>query len=288
MTYVGAIEAGGTKFVCAIGTTCGEVIAKTRIPTTAPNQTLRSAFEFFRSVNEQPAAIGIGSFGPLDLNRASPYYGHITTTPKTGWRMFDISGEIERGLRLPVAIDTDVNAAALGECHLGAALGLRTFVYVTVGTGVGGGAMVEGSLLHGQTHPEMGHMRVPHDWNRDPFPGVCPYHGDCLEGLVCGRALQERWSSSGENLPAEHPAWALQAEYLAAACVNWIFTLSPEKLILGGGLMRPYLFPAIRERVLKLLNGYVDFAGHEIVPPGLGDRAGIVGALLLAARRISS
>src|SRR5580658_1169931 len=190
---LGGIEAGGTKFICAVGTSSGELIHETRIPTSTPDETMRQVVAFFQSTGEPLAAMGIGSFGPVQLDPGSPHFGFITSTPKAAWRYFDILGSIRNAFRVPVALDTDVNAAALAEGRWGAARGLRTFLYVTVGTGIGGGAMMEGVPLHGLLHPEMGHIRVPHDRSRDPFAGSCPYHGDCLEGLASGRAVQARW-----------------------------------------------------------------------------------------------
>src|SRR5215470_16814945 len=203
-------------------------------------------------------ALGIASFGPLDPRPDSASFGFITSTPKPGWAHTDLAGTLSRALRLPVAFDTDVNAAALAEQCWGVAQGLDTFLYITVGTGIGGGAIVHGRLLHGLLHPEMGHIRIPHDWRTDPFPGLCPFHGDCLEGLASGPALESRWQAPASTLAADHPAWLLQAEYLALACVNWICVLSPQRIVLGGGVMRPELFPPLRRKVGELLNGYLD------------------------------
>jgi fructokinase len=234
-------------------------------------------------------AIGISSFGPVDLNLASPTYGYITSTPKPGWEDTDLTGEVKRTLDLPVGFDTDVNGAALGEYRWGAAQGLDTFLYLTIGTGIGGGGMVGGKLMHGLVHPEMGHIRLPHDRDKDPFEGVCPYHGDCLEGLATGPALEARWGQRGETLPPDHPAWPLEAHYLALGLVNLICTVSPQRIILGGGVMkRGHLFPLIRAEVQDLLNGYVqapeilDDVDKYIVPPALGGRAGVLGAIALA------
>jgi len=222
------------------------------------------------------------------LHPDSPTYGYITTTPKPGWRHTDLVGAIRRALDVPVKFETDVNAAALGEARWGAARGLDTFIYLTIGTGIGGGGLVSGKLMHGLVHPEMGHIRLPHDFARDPFPGVCPFHGDCLEGLASGPALEKRWGARAETLPPDHPAWDLQAHYLALALVNYTCTLSPQRIILGGGVMeQAHLFPRIRRKVLELLNGYVQSPAllenidAYIVPPALGKRAGILGALAL-------
>jgi fructokinase len=288
-TRVGGIEAGGTKFICAVGTTSGELSEETRIPTRTPAETLAEVIAFFRPHETEIAALGIGSFGPIELRRGSPAYGRITATPKLAWRDFDIVGAIRRAFPVPIGFDTDVNAAMLAEAHWGAAQGLETAVYVTVGTGIGGGAIVDGSLLHGLRHPEMGHIHVPHDRDSDPFVGLCPYHGDCLEGLASGPAIEARWGAEPSTLPADHPAFQLEAEYLAFACLNWILTLSPQRIVLGGGVMEAHLFPLLRERTRSLLNGYIDAPeladqiDAYIVPPALGNRSGILGALALAA-----
>lgn len=288
---LGAVEAGGTKFVCALGTGPDDLRAELRFPTTRPRETLDRAVDFFRREAERhgrPRAIGIGSFGPADVAPSSPGFGRITSTPKPGWAGTDVVGAF-RELGVPVGFDTDVNAAALGEGAWGAAGGLDTFVYVTVGTGIGGGAVVEGQLLHGHMHPEMGHLRVPREPERDPFPGSCPYHGDCLEGLASGPAIEARWGRPAHELPVAHPAWDLEARYLAHAVTAWTLTLAPQRVILGGGVMRrPFLFRAIRHRVVELLGGYLDVpelrdrASRFIVPPGLGPRSGLMGAFVLA------
>ncbi len=290
MPVYGGIECGGAKFVCAMGGEGGKLLARTEFPTTTPGATIASALDFFREQPQPPQSIGIGSFGPVDLNPASPKFGWITSTPKDGWRDTDVVGAVRRSTGLPVAFDTDVNAAALGEARWGAAQGLDTFLYLTIGTGVGGGGMANGRLLHGLVHPEMGHIRVPHDLRADPFPGACPFHGDCLEGLVSGPALEARWGRRGETLPPGHPAWDLEAHYIALGLATWICTLSPQRIILGGGVMRQaHLFPRIRTQVLALLNGYIrapeilERIAEYIVPPALGGDAGVLGAIALAA-----
>ena len=234
---------------------------------------------FFRAAG-LPQAMGIASFGPLQLDPAASNYGFITSTPKRDWRDFNLAGAVRKWFSGPLAIDTDVNAAALAENRWGAAQGLRTFLYVTVGTGIGAGAMVEGSLLHGSAHPEMGHIRIPHDRARDPFDGACPYHGDCLEGLASGRAIELRRGIEASRLPDDDPVWTLEADYLALACANWSCSFSPERIILGGGLMQRDLFPRIREHVNALLAGYVKTP--HIVPSPLNNRAGVLGAIALA------
>lgn len=284
----GGIEAGGTKFVCAIGDQSGSIHHETRFDTTTPDETLARALAFFQA-HDPVEALGIASFGPLDLDKSSSQYGHITATPKPGWSGTDIAGRVSVALDVPVAFDTDVNGAALGEHRWGAARGLHTFVYLTIGTGIGGGGMVAGNLIHGALHPEMGHMRVPHDRSADPFAGTCPFHGDCLEGLAAGPAIEARWGARGETLGPDHPAWKLEARYLGLALANLALTLSPQRMILGGGVMHvPGMFAKVRTELQAALNGYVQHASYlehidkTVVPPELGDRAGVLGAIALA------
>lgn len=285
---LGGIEAGGTKFVCAVGTGPEDIRAEVRFPTTTPAETIGRVVAFFRE-QEAVTAVGIASFGPIDPDPASPTFGYITNTPKPGWTNIDLAGEIRRALNKPVAFDTDTNGAALGEWRWGAAQGLDTFIYLTIGTGIGGGGLVNGRLLHGLIHPEMGHIPLPHDWEADPFPGICPFHGDCLEGMASGPAIEARWSAKGQDLPPEHPAWELESHYLALALRSFICTLSPQRIIMGGGVMaQPQLFPLVRLKTQAYLNGYIQAPAilqnidEYIVPPGLGGRAGVVGALALA------
>jgi len=282
----GAIEAGGTKFVCGIGNGAGEIEERIQFPTGRPAETLEQTLAFFRG--KKVAAIGVGSFGPLDINRDSPTYGCVTTTPKPGWSGYDFVGTLRAAFDVPIGWDTDVNAAALGEATWGAAQGLDSCAYYTVGTGIGVGVYAEGRLVHGLVHPEAGHVLIRRHPN-DDFEGICPYHGDCLEGLAAGPALQARWQANGTELPADHPAWEREAYYLGHAIAGTILTLSPKKVILGGGVMkREHLYPMIREEVLKRLNGYVRSSAilngidEYIVPPGLGEHAGVIGALALA------
>jgi fructokinase len=293
MNLYGGIEAGGTKFVCILASGPQDVRAETRFPTTTPQETLGKAVAFFREQSKtQPIhGIGVSCFGPVDLDPVSPTYGFITTTPKPGWAFTDVVHHLEQALQVPVAFDTDVNGAALGEYTWGAAQGADPCLYLTIGTGVGGGGILNGHPLHGLVHPEMGHMRLPHDWQGDPFPGACPYHGDCFEGMAAGPALEKRWGQRGETLPLDHPAWALEAEYIAQALNTLICTLSPKRIVIGGGVMQhPELFSMIRRRVLDLLNGYVqapsilEHIDQYIVPPGLGNRSGSLGAIALAMR----
>ena len=289
---VGGIEAGGTKFVCAVGAGPDDVRAEVRVPTTTPAETLERVVAFFagQAARAPLAALGVASFGPVDLDPRSPTFGFVTTTPKPGWRGVDLVGPLRRALDVAVAFDTDVNASALAEQRWGAGRGLATVAYVTVGTGIGGGVVVDGRPLHGLVHPEIGHMRVPHDRARDPFAGACPVHGDCWEGLASAPALAARWGGAPERLPDDHPAWPLQAHYLALGLANLVLTLSPERLVLGGGVMaRTTLYPLVRAEISRLLAGYLasaslaDGLARYIVPPALGERAGVLGALLLAA-----
>jgi fructokinase len=288
VTAYGGIETGGSKWECAIGTGPDGLRATATIPTTTPAETIGRAVAFFE--REGPvAAIGIGSFGPVDQKLGSPTWGHITTTPKPGWAHTDVGQEIRRRLSVPVAFDTDVNAAALGEHRWGAAQGLETFCYITVGTGIGGGGMARGKLLHGLVHPEFGHMRVPHDREADPFPGVCPYHDDCWEGLASGRAIQARWGRPGEELAGNEAVWELEARYLALGVVSVLCVLSPERIILGGGVMlQPGLLSLVQREVLALMNGYVDLVAVDggiagyITLPALAPRSGVLGAIALA------
>lgn len=288
MTLLGGIEAGGTKFVCAVGTGPDDLRAVERFPTATPGETLGRAVEFFRSQPEPVSAVGIGTFGPADVDAESPRWGHITTTPKPGWHGADVVGPVARALGVPVAFDTDVNAAALAEYRWGAARGLGTFVYLTVGTGIGGGGLVAGRRMHGLTHPEMGHMRIPRV-EGDEFAGGCPYHGDCWEGLAAGPALRTRWNRAPADLPPDHPAWSLQARYLGLGVANLVLTLSPQRVIMGGGVMKQRgLLARVRSEVQEVLNGYVQASAllggidRTVVAPELGDEAGVLGAIALA------
>lgn len=270
MKTFGAIEAGGTKWVCGIGTGPDD-LDKIQFPTTSPEETIAAAIAFFKGRNI--SALGIGSFGPVDLAR-----GRITSTPKAGWQNTDVAGPIRAALGVPVGFDTDVNAAALGEATWGAAQGVANCIYLTVGTGIGGGAIVNGNLLHGVMHPEMGHIKLP---VADGFAGNCPFHGDCLEGVASGPAIERRWGIVATQLPADHQAWTMEARYLALAIANFSYVLSPEVVILGGGVMQQaHLFPMIRTELEAVLNNYV--AAPSVLPPKLGTRSGVLGALALA------
>ncbi|BBW97736.1 ROK family protein [Geobacillus icigianus] len=286
---LGAVEAGGTKFVCALGDEQGNIRERAVFPTTTPDETMGRVIDFFRPHNVE--AIGIGSFGPVDLRPDSPTYGHITSTPKQAWANFDVVGTLKQAFPVPIGFDTDVNAAALGEQRWGAAQGLDSCLYMTVGTGIGVGAVVEGRLLHGLLHPEMGHMFVRRHPD-DAFAGICPYHGDCLEGMASGPAIERRWGKKGAELADRKEVWELEAFYLAQAIANYVLILSPKKVIVGGGVMKQLsILPLVRQRVQELLNGYVQHEavleniGEYIVSPGLGDNAGVAGALALAAEQ---
>ena len=287
MKYYGALEAGGTKMVMAVMDAEGNPVAESTIPTRTPEETMPEMMAFFSA--RPISAMGIGGFGPLNLDPRSDRYGWIMETPKTAWRYYPLKPAFEEKLGVPVGIDTDVNAAALAEARLGAAKGKESCLYVTVGTGIGGGVIVHGKPVHGLMHPEIGHITVA-PMPDDPMPeGVCPYHPHCLESLASGPSIQKRWGMSARELPEGHPAWELESAYLAQLCANALLTFSPEKIVLGGGVMqRKFLLPLIRRKTLKLLNGYIAHpaveAGLEdyIVTPGLGTRSGITGAWLLA------
>jgi len=285
------LEGGGRKFVCAVAARPDDIRAEASIPTTTPEETIGKAISFFKE-HEPFAALGIATFGPCDLNPHSPTYGYITSTPKAGWENIDLLGTFRRAFAVPVAFDTDVNLAALGERKWGAGKGLDAVVYLTVGTGIGGGGVINGRMMRGLIHPEMGHIRVPRVSN-DTFAGNCPYHGDCLQGLAAGPAIEARWGKPAEELPLDHPAWGLEASYLALAINDLICVLSPQRIILGGGVMHQrHLFPLIRREVKGLLNGYIQSPSilerveEFIVPPGLGDRSGVLGAVVLAKQMV--
>lgn len=289
MPIYGGVEAGGTKFSCIIGSDPDHILNESTIRTTTPEETLPQVIEFFARATEPISAIGIGSFGPIDLNRTSRSFGYITNTPKPGWRNTDLVGTIGCALKIPIVFDTDTNVAGLGEIKWGNAQALDHILYVTIGTGIGGGFIIKGKPLHGLLHPEMGHMRIPHDWKQDPFPGICPFHGDCLEGLASGPAIYKRWGAPGESIPNNHQAWALETQYIATGLVNLLCALSPQRIILGGGVMtRAELFDEIRVKMKELSNQYFDHKelqediAEYVVPPKLGKRAGILGTLAIA------
>lgn len=289
------LEAGGTKFNCVVARDPQTILASARFSTGKPQHTLAEVLAFFRDASARLGplgAMGIASFGPVDNNPTSPDYGRILKTPKSDWIQVPLLEWFRENLDIPVRLDTDVNGAALAEQRLGAARGIGNFIYVTIGTGIGAGIVMGGQLVNGFTHTEIGHMRMSRDKGRDPFHGCCPFHGDCLEGLACGPALEQRWQHRGEELPPSHPAWELQADYLAQMCANLTYCYMPERIILGGGVMQnPALLPLIREHLRQRLNGYgpapalADLESY-LVPPALGGESGQMGALLLAQRQL--
>ena len=285
----GGIEGGGTKFVCAVGSNPENVVNEVRFPTTTPSETIQRACEFFNPYKSQLRGIGLGSFGPVDIDPDSPTYGFITTTPKPGWANTNILGMLREKMSVPIVMDMDVAAAAMGEFKWGASKGLDPSLYLTIGTGIGGGVIVGGKPFRGLVSLEMGHIRIPRNLELDPFQGDCPYHGDCFEGVASGPAIQARFSRRAETLSDDDPFWAVEAEYIAYALVNYIFTFAPKKIVLGGGVMqKSFLFGKIRRKVHELLNNYLNHKmlinniEEYIVPPLLGNRAGVLGGLGLA------
>jgi fructokinase len=285
----GAIEAGGTKFICAIGDAGGGILDETRIETRAPATTLADVLSYFSAAESKfgrLTALGVGAFGPVDLRPDSPTFGFITSTPKPGWRNTDLAGVLRRGLNLPVYIDTDVNGAALGELRWGSGQKLESLVYVTVGTGVGVGAIHNGRAVHGLMHPELGHMLVRRHPADSSFNGICPFHGDCLEGLACGAAIVARTGRTLKDAPPADPIWSIEADYLGQLCALLVLAHSPQRILMGGGVMQPQLYAGIRERMLYWLNNYIEAeelrSPYYLVAPGLGGSAGIKGALSLA------
>lgn len=293
---LGAVEAGGTKIVCLVGSGPDRIAAQTRIGTGQPAATLAAVIAFFREQVQAGgplAALGVASFGPVELRPAHPRYGFITTTPKPGWAWVDVAGPIRAALGVPVGFDTDVNGAALGEGRWGAARDLDTFVYLTVGTGVGGGVVSGGRVARGLVHPEMGHLSVPRRPG-DDFPGSCPFHGDCLEGMACGAAIAARWGRPAEQLDGAdlRRAVDLEAAYLAAGLRNIVYAIAPQRIVIGGSVSAlPGLFPAIRARLAGLLAGYPGLPEHDaeqfVVPAALGALAGPAGALVLAEQALA-
>jgi fructokinase len=284
----GGVETGGTSCVCAVATGPGDIRAREEFATTSPTETIKRIAVFFRS-HRLPAAIGIGAFGPVDVDPRSPTWGQVTTTPKPGWAGTPLASTLRDQLNVPVAFDTDVNAAAVGEHRWGAQPCVPSLCYLTVGTGIGMGLVIDGRPVHGLVHPEAGHMRIPHNDDRDPFPGSCPAHGDCWEGLASGTALRQRWPAPPPQLPDDHPAWPLEADYLALGILSIVLVASPHRVVLGGGVTkRPQLLPMVRDRLRELVGGYLDtpLLGHDIdrylVPPALGGNAGVLGAVALA------
>jgi fructokinase len=287
---IGAVEAGGTKFVCGVGNESGDIMDRVSFPTEQPEKTLTQVIEYFKG--KQVEAIGIGCFGPINIDRSSPQYGYVTTTPKPGWSNYAVLPELKKVFDIPFGWDTDVNAAALGEATWGAAKGLYSCLYYTIGTGVGVGVYAEGKLVHGLVHPEGGHVLTRRHPD-DSYEGKCPYHGDCLEGMASGPAIEARWKVKGNELSAEHPAWDMEAFYIGQAVAGAILLLSPQKVILGGGVMhQQQLFPLIHKQVRNTLKGYINAAEladkieDYIVPPGLGDNAGLSGSIALGLQAL--
>ncbi len=281
---IALIEAGGTKFIVGIGDASHEIRARTRIETTHPEETLPAVIEWLRKNGGPYSAVGVASFGPLDLDPASKHWGHITRTAKPHWSGADIAGPLGRAFDCPVAIDTDVNGAALAEWLWGAGRGTNSALYLTVGTGIGGGAVVNGRLIHGLSHPEMGHIKVPRHPDDADFSGHCPFHGDCLEGMAAGPAIMARWGASLSDLPADHPAHTIIAWYLAQAICTFQAILEPASIILGGGVMAtPGLLKRVVEQSDAMAVGYFSGSAREIVAsPALGEDTGLLGALALA------
>ena len=291
MRKIGALEAGGTKMVLAVYDENGQELERMTIPTETPEKTMPAMIDFFRT--REVDALGVGSFGPLDLDPASPTYGNITSTPKLAWKDYPLLKNLLDGRDIPAGIDTDVNAAIIAEVEMGAARGCESAVYITVGTGIGGGVYVNGKTAHGLLHPEVGHMLL-RPLPDDPIPhGVCPYHDGCLEGLAAGPAIGARIGGDAKNLPDDHPVFQMEAHYLAQMCVNLITTLSPQRIVLGGGVMqRENILPMVRKETVRLLGGYVqspmitEKIDEYIVAPELFPVSGLVGSFLIGLRAL--
>lgn len=288
VAYLGAIEAGGTKFVCAIATIDGEILNETRFPTTEPEVTLQRAIDFFKknlpsNTESELKSIGIGTFGPVGVNPDLDNYGKILATPKEGWENTDmIAPFISAFPGVKVKVDTDVNAAALGEGKSGVAKNLSSYVYITIGTGIGGGVVINDEIIKGHSHPEIGHLTVLRE-EGDTFAGVCPFHSDCIEGLASGESIHQRWGVKAECLPPGHVAWQLEASYIASLCQTLTSVLSPQRIILGGGIMeQSHLLPLIHQKFEEKAGGYWSLPSNYIVTPALGNQSGIVGAVDLA------
>ncbi|MDE1549124.1 ROK family protein [Jeotgalibaca caeni] len=278
----GSIEAGGTKFVLAIGDSDYNIVERLSIPTHTPEETMPNVIDFFKQY--QLKGIGLGCFGPIDLKKTSPTYGYITNTPKIAWQMYNIVGELEEALNVPVFFTTDVNAACYGEYTTGSARDLDSCVYFTVGTGIGAGAINQGSFVEGFSHPEVGHMIV-NKHPLDDYIGNCPYHSNCLEGFASGPSIEERLGKKGEKIDEQDPIWDIISSYLAQAAYNTTLYFSPQKIIFGGGVMKqPHLLGKVKSQFEELLNGYVLTPAVEnyIVLPELEDNTGTIGCLALA------
>ena len=289
---LGGIEAGGTKFLCAVADRDGRVLTETRIATTTPAETLGAANSFFREAQRAHGPLStfsVGSFGPLSLNPLAADHGYITSTPKAGWENVDLLGVLRQSIDAPTTLDTDVNCAAVGERLFGSGRGLDSFCYVTIGTGIGVGVLMGGAPHGGANHPEAGHIVVPRARGDDAFAGICPFHGDCLEGLACGPAMHARWGVPAEQLPADHPAWDIEADYIAALCATLTYVIRPDRIIVGGGVMQPQMYRRVRAALVAKLAGYdasmrtIDMDDY-IAAPTAGASAGLTGALALAYR----
>lgn len=284
--FLGSIEAGGTKFVCGIGNDQLEIIERVSFPTTTPEETVALVIGFFKKYNIK--AIGIGSFGPIDIHKDSVTYGHITTTPKLAWQDYDFVGAMKKEFDVPIAFTTDVNAAAYGEYVAGNGAGLSSCVYYTIGTGVGAGAIQDGRFVEGFSNSEMGHMIVKRH-EADQFSGSCPFHNDCLEGMAAGPAIEKRAGKKGQELAEDDPFWDIEAYYVAQAAYNTTLMLAPEGIIFGGGVMKQrHMLPKVHREFEKLVNGYVTTPPLEkyIVTPKLEDDPGTIGCLALAKKEL--
>ena len=285
----GAMEAGGTKFICAIGDQDGQILDESRIETRDPATTLMEACRYFGTTGHKfgaLTALGVGAFGPLDLRPESPTFGYITSTPKPGWKNTDLVGALKIGVDRPVYLDTDVNAAALGELRWGAGQGLESLAYVTVGTGIGVGIVHHGRAVHGLVHPELGHILIRRHPADSSFVGICPFHGDCLEGIACGAAIVARTGRTLKDTPPADPIWAIEADYLGQLCALLVLSHSPQRILIGGGVMQERLFAGVHDRMLHWLHDYIGSeelrSPQYITAPGLGVSSGIKGALSLA------
>ena len=293
---LGGVEAGGTKFLCGVADENGVILDQVRIPTTTPGETLGAASAFFDQAAKAHgplSALSIGSFGPLSLRQTAADYGSITSTPKVGWSDVDLLGHFRRRLDIPMALDTDVNCAAVGELLFGSGRGLDTFCYVTIGTGIGVGLLIGGAPHGGANHPEAGHIRLPRAMGDQAFEGICPFHGDCLEGLACGPAMQARWGVPAEDLPPHHPAWAIEADYIAGLCAALTYIVRPDRIIIGGGVMQQgNMYELVRRTLWRKLADY-DASVRDldmdvyVAPPTAGASAGLTGALAIAHRTIT-
>lgn len=281
---LGALEAGGTKMVCAIGDENGNIFERIAIPTETPEITMPQIVAYFADKGIE--ALGIGCFGPIDLNRSSETYGYITTTPKLAWANYNIVGCMKDALNIPVGFDTDVNGSALGEATWGCTKGLDNSMYITIGTGVGAGIISNGKLLHGMLHPEAGHLLM-RKHPADTYEGKCPYHKACFEGLAAGPAIEARWGQKGVELADRLEVWEMEAYYIAQALVDYIVVLSPQRIVLGGGVMhQEHMMPLVRKELKEQLAGYIQTKELEkleeyVVLPSLNDNQGIMGALKL-------